>query len=148
MNSPVIFILLIVVCAVGVLGCFIMSVVFSYKPNLVYPDPIVNVDRSGNLTKFYLRCDVADNGEYRSALLKNCNSGGYFVEPDCDIPPMHSYWYATFAFGETECPSGYLEGFTQTVNLSVNLVALASSMMILGGFIFAIPFLLWYICCQ
>jgi len=125
------------------LTCFIMAIVFSYVPSLVYPKHIVNV-ANGNLTEYYLRCDKA-NGEFLSTLLEKCNTSDFKIEPDCNIPSWYSYWYKVFVFGKMECPSGYLESFTRTENLSVNLVAVASSMMILGGIIFLFPMVAIYV---
>ena len=68
----------IIATVVFSLFCFVMSIVFSYVPSLVYPQKIVNVEQSGNATEFYLRCDVA-SGEDRSSLLKDCGVSGYIV---------------------------------------------------------------------
>lgn len=143
--SSLFFFIMFIGLIVLAVTCLVMSIVFSYVPSLVYPEYIVNTRVvNGTLTDFYLRCDCAKSGECRSNIRKSCNAPGFLTEPDCNLHSWYSYWYATFAYGEIECPSGYLEQFTRTENLSVNLVALASSMMILGMFICLTPlFCIW-----
>ena len=139
------YLVMIITSSTLAVACLIMSIVFSYTPSLVYHQPIVNVKQKGNLTEFYLRCDLASDGKYKSNILKDCGSNGYTIEPDCNIPSIYSYWYGTFAFGETQCSTGHLENFTATENMKINLIALASSMMIIGMFLFSSPLIILYL---
>lgn len=135
-------------CVLGAITCFTMAIVFSYVPHLVYPEPIVNVRpgvQGSNMTQFHLRCDLAGDGVYRAQLLQDCGATLYAVEPDCNLAKSAGYWPAAFAFGQVWCPTQYLSHIAgTTVNLSVNLIPLASCMMILGGFLCCVPFfVLW-----
>jgi hypothetical protein len=148
------FIVMIVVTIAACVACFVMSIVFAYVITLTYPDPIVNVANVTNLATgssviaFYLRCDQANGGAGAQSVLSNCGVHNFEIVPDCKMLSLQSYYYQTFAFGSvSSCPSGYLQGIRATTNLGVNLVAVASSMMILGIFIVWIPFLI-VLCCS
>jgi hypothetical protein len=117
--------------------CLVMSIVFAYDIVLVYHDPIVNVANVTNLEselsviEFYLRCDQAYGGTAAQNILFSCGIQSYEVSPHCNSPSL-SYYYQTYAFASVaSCPTGYLQAITSTVNLGVNLVALASIGMIL-----------------
>lgn len=125
------------VAVASTLVCLIMSVVFAYNVSLVYPSPYVNVVGHPNYTDFFMRCDVAADGKKRLELLTSCGGAPFVVEPSCSIP-WGSYFYATYAFGQMPCPTRYLDTFTRTENLAVNLVILASLLMALGAVVFAV----------
>lgn len=148
------FIIMVVVTIAACITCFVMSIVFAYDISLVYPDPIVNVANVTNLATgasviaFYLRCDQANGGSAEQNILSSCGVHNFEIVPHCNLLSLQSYYYQTFAYGSvTTCPSGYLQGITATANLGVNMVALASAMMILGMFIVWIPFLI-VMCCM
>jgi len=148
------FIVMLVVTIAACVACFVMSIVFAYDISLVYSDPIVNVANVTNLAtgssviEFYLRCDQANGGAGAQSILSNCGIHNFEIVPHCNLLSLQSYYYQTFAYGSvSSCPSGYLQGIKATTNLGVNLVALASSMMILGIFIVWIPFLI-VLCCN
>ena len=149
-NLTLLFIFVIVFLVVASLGCFVMSIVFSYVPRLVYPHPIVNVKNVTHQTtgishvQFYMRCDISKHGPSQSQLLQDCGAITFAVDPDCNLNSWQSYWASTYGFGEMQCPTLYLQEISATENLSVNLVALASAMMMIGGFVLLIPF--WCIC--
>lgn len=138
----------IAVTIAACLACFIMSIVFAYCIWIVYPNPIVNVANvtnlatGGSVIEFYFRCDQANGGASAQALLLNCGVTNFQIVPHCNTLALQNYYYQTFAMGSVaSCPTGYLQGITSTANLGVNLVALASSMMILGIFIVWVPLL-------
>lgn len=135
-SKGVITVVAITLCSVAALVCFVMSIVFSFKIDLVYHEPIVNVD--GGV--FYLRCDVANSGPYLQSLLDACGAPAFIIPPRCVLLWSQSYWYQTFAYGSVAaCPTGYLSRQTSRVDLGINLVALAGAMMLIGGILFAIP---------
>jgi hypothetical protein len=142
--TPIAFVLF-ATCLAGALGSLIMTFVFCYVPHIIYPHPIVNVEAATPTTvspifQIHLRCDLAQSGYYRARLLQNCNTSLYSVEPNCNTPPSAGYVLAAYAFGQLECTTGYLSGFYPVVNLNVNLIALATCMMIISTLLFLLPF--------
>ena len=135
----------LIVSGICALVCLIMSIVFAYDISLIYPDVYVNVATNNN-TQFYMRCDQTTNKVVLANLLQSCGVEYFNVQPGCNLLSYYSYWYGTHSFGEMKCPTGYLDQFKNTIDLNLNLVALASSMMIIGCFIFCVPFLVVYIC--
>ena len=143
------FITMIVISVAASITCLVMSIVFAYDISLVYPNPIVNVANVTNLAtgvnvlQFYLRCDQANGGSAAQDILSNCGISSFIIVPRCNLIAPQSYYYQTFAFGSVAtCPPGYLQSIGYTVNLGINLVALASVMMIIGAIVVWIPFII------
>ena len=138
----------LVVAGTLALVCMIMSIVFAYDISLVYPNIYVNVFNTtiDNKMQFYMRCDQSNNKVVLANLLRFCGIETFNVQPGCNLLSYYSYWYQTYSFGEMKCPTGYLNQFTTTIDVNINLVALASSMMIIGTLIFLIPFFVAYAC--
>ena len=127
----------VVLCTLLCIGSFVMIFVFSYVPALTYPDPIVNVEFKNATYGFYVRCDVGKDTKNLDKLLQDCGSQQWNIQPDCGDD--FTYWWRVFSFGKTKCSTDYLSDISTTVNLNINLLAVASAMMIISFIIFAIP---------
>jgi hypothetical protein len=109
-----------------------MAAVFGANPSIVYPNPVVNVLASNGTVNFYVRCDVAQYDDSRKSILEICNITEFSVVPVC--AQLYNYYTQAYTFGSvSKCPTGYLQAITSTVNLSVNLIAFAMSVMIIGA---------------
>lgn len=139
----------LLVFGVLALTCLVMSIVFAYDIALIYPNVIVNVlvtNSSTSRTQFYMRCDQTNNKVALENLLSSCGTENFNIQPGCNFLYYYSYYYGTYGFGDMHCPTGYLNQFTNTVNMNVNLVIVASIMMILGMILFCLPFAFVYYC--
>ncbi len=146
MGRTTIIVIGVIITAVLTLTCLVMSIVFAYDISLVYPNSVVNVISIDQGISFYLRCDQA-NGGGLITILALCNITSFEIQPHCNILSLQSYYYQTYAAGLVKtCPTGYLQSATSTTNLGVNLVALASAMMMLGMFIVWIPIGIFALC--
>lgn len=143
-----IVIVTLILSAILALICLIMSIVFAYDIALVYPHVYVNVVNATNYDKlqFLMRCDQANNKALLANLLQSCGVETFNVQPGCNLLSYYSYWYQAYSFAEMKCPTGYLLQFVDTINSNVNLVIVASSMMIIGCILFCLPFFFVWCC--
>lgn len=139
------FVVLIVSSSILAIGCFVMAGVFSYMPWIAYPAEIVNVFNTNSIMTFYMRCDIATNTLLKSYLLQVCCASRFSIHPECNTPSLNGYWNRVYTIGQLKCPLENIDyirnmclDLTTKVNLNINLVAFASSMMIIGGISFLI----------
>lgn len=138
---------IMMLCIACFIASFIMTILFAYMPKLTYPDPIFNVEETGDSYGFDLRCDIGGNTRNLDEIVMQCNASGWITQPGCGA--AYTYLYRPFSYGRMECPSGYLAEITSTKNTSVSWIGLAFSMMLISTLIFAIPtFCLLSTCCS
>jgi hypothetical protein len=133
MDKKIIFQILTSLC------CIVLAFVFLNFPYLIYKDPIINVYEN---SKFYLRCDLIQNGNFIDyVLFKECQTQQFLVTPDCFNP---NYMKNIYMPGSINCSAThYLENTYKTVDsLRVNYCAMVFWMfLVVSVLIFLIPFI-------
>lgn len=125
MTKKKIYATLLSILLIALIISFAMSVVVTWFPAVVYPEPIVNVVKISNSTfSFYIRCDLTKQDA--SSLFSMCD-GNHAYPSNCIniITP--------YVPGIVDCPNQAIASvYTKSIKASINLIALAFSICLVA----------------
>ena len=115
-------------------GSLIMGIVILARPDIVYSEPIVNVQSGNHSTvSFMINCYVYRSDDKMLELLAKCSADRFINVPVCSHFPIYAKTVVS------SCNTGYLETYKGTYDPEgVNIAGVTSIVLIFGAFILII----------